>query len=228
MIGLLFHVQALLIARYLRGDLDGYPGCLSGNRERYEMLVLVSYDVATKDPGGSRRLNRVAKACLDYGQRVQYSVFECIVDPAHWVVLKQRLIDEIDPEKDSLRFYYLGSNWRFLYLARRIAWHIAKENLSRSLVLRQLRAECEHVFFCQCLARRHSDDNSHNFAETLIRQPDCRCILYVRICVKKILDLYGKNVLAASDDNIFFSINDKEKIVLILPDNVARIKPPIP
>ena len=76
------------------------------------MLVLVSYDVATSDPGGSRRLNRVAKACLDYGQRVQYSVFECIVDPAQWVVLKQRLVDEIDPARDSLRFYYLGSNWR--------------------------------------------------------------------------------------------------------------------
>jgi CRISPR-associated protein Cas2 len=70
------------------------------------MLVLVSYDVATKDAGGSRRLSRVAKACEDYGQRVQYSVFECIVDPAQWVVLKERLIDEIDPEKDSLRFCY--------------------------------------------------------------------------------------------------------------------------
>ncbi len=76
------------------------------------MLVLVSYDVATSDPGGQRRLNRVAKTCLDYGQRVQYSVFECIVDPAQWAVLKQRLIDEIDHDKDSLRFYYLGSNWR--------------------------------------------------------------------------------------------------------------------
>ncbi|MGD0485936.1 MAG: CRISPR-associated endonuclease Cas2 [Syntrophorhabdales bacterium] len=76
------------------------------------MMVLVSYDVATKDSGGSRRLNRVAKACEDFGQRVQYSVFECIVDPAQWAVLKHRLIDEIDHEKDSLRFYYLGSNWR--------------------------------------------------------------------------------------------------------------------
>jgi CRISPR-associated protein Cas2 len=76
------------------------------------MLVLVSYDVATKDPGGQRRLNRVAKACKDFGQRVQYSVFECIVDPAQWTFLKDRLIDEIDKEKDSLRFYYLGSNWR--------------------------------------------------------------------------------------------------------------------
>ena len=76
------------------------------------MLVLVSYDVATKDAGGDRRLRRVAKACTDFGQRVQYSVFECIVDPAQWTFLKDRLIDEIDPEKDSLRFYYLGSNWR--------------------------------------------------------------------------------------------------------------------
>jgi len=76
------------------------------------MFVLVSYDVSTTDPKGSRRLNRVAKACKDYGQRVQYSVFECIVDPAQWAVLKQRLIDEIDQELDSLRFYYLGSNWR--------------------------------------------------------------------------------------------------------------------
>jgi CRISPR-associated protein Cas2 len=76
------------------------------------MMVLVSYDVATKDPGGSRRLNRVAKACEDFGQRVQYSVFECIVDPAQWAVLKHRLIDEIDEEKGSLRFYYLGSHWR--------------------------------------------------------------------------------------------------------------------
>lgn len=76
------------------------------------MMVLVSYDVATSDAGGQRRLNRVAKACQDHGQRVQYSVFECIVDPAQWALLKQRLTDEINTEKDSLRFYYLGSNWR--------------------------------------------------------------------------------------------------------------------
>ena len=76
------------------------------------MFVLVSYDVATSKSGGQRRLRRVAKACMDYGQRVQFSVFECIVDPAQWVVLRQRLIDEIDPKADSLRFYFLGSNWR--------------------------------------------------------------------------------------------------------------------
>lgn len=76
------------------------------------MLVLVSYDVATTTPAGQRRLRRVAKTCQDYGQRVQFSVFECIVDPAQWTKLKERLISEIDKEKDSLRFYYLGSNWQ--------------------------------------------------------------------------------------------------------------------
>ena len=76
------------------------------------MFVLVSYDVATSDVGGQRRLRRVAKACLDYGQRVQFSVFECIVDPAQWAVFRQRLVSEINPKKDSLRFYYLGSNWK--------------------------------------------------------------------------------------------------------------------
>jgi len=76
------------------------------------MLVLVSYDVNIKSDGGPRRLRRVAKICKNYGQRVQFSVFECIVDPAQWAVMRQRLIDVIDLKKDSLRFYFLGSNWR--------------------------------------------------------------------------------------------------------------------
>ena len=76
------------------------------------MFVVVSYDVANVDGAGARRLRRVARACLDYGQRVQYSVFECIVDPAQWAVLRQRLIDEIELKEDSLRFYFLGSNWK--------------------------------------------------------------------------------------------------------------------
>jgi CRISPR-associated protein Cas2 len=76
------------------------------------MMVLVSYDVATSEEGGQKRLRRVAKACKDYGQRVQYSVFECEVDPATWTLLKQRLVREADLEKDSLRFYFLGSNWK--------------------------------------------------------------------------------------------------------------------
>jgi len=76
------------------------------------MLVLVTYDVRTETPAGRKRLRRVAKACLDYGQRVQYSVFECDVDPAQWTALRARLAGLIDPEEDSLRFYMLGSNWR--------------------------------------------------------------------------------------------------------------------
>jgi len=76
------------------------------------MFVLVSYDVKTSEEGGARRLRRVAKVCTNFGQRVQYSVFECIVDPAQWTMMRQKLIDEIDENSDSLRFYFLGSNWK--------------------------------------------------------------------------------------------------------------------
>ncbi len=76
------------------------------------MLVLVTYDVNTETPAGRRRLRRVARACENYGQRVQFSVFECLVDPAQWAVLRFRLLAEIDEEQDSLRFYFLGSNWK--------------------------------------------------------------------------------------------------------------------
>ena len=76
------------------------------------MLMLVTYDVATGDAAGRRRLRRVARLCQDFGQRVQYSVFECEVDAAQWAALRARLIDEIDPQSDSLRFYRLGANWR--------------------------------------------------------------------------------------------------------------------
>lgn len=75
------------------------------------MMVLVSYDVSTASPGGDKRLRRVARACLDLGQRVQYSVFEIEVEPAQWIVLRQRLCDLIDPKLDSLRFYQLGAKW---------------------------------------------------------------------------------------------------------------------
>ncbi len=76
------------------------------------MMVLVSYDVSTVDKRGQARLRRVAKACLDFGQRVQNSVFECEIDPAQWVALKDRLEGIIDPAQDSLRYYFLGSNWQ--------------------------------------------------------------------------------------------------------------------
>lgn len=76
------------------------------------MYVLVTYDVATSDPGGARRLRRVAKICTEYGQRVQFSVFECLVDPGQYETLKHRLSRVIDEEHDSLRLYNLGKNWK--------------------------------------------------------------------------------------------------------------------
>lgn len=74
------------------------------------MLMLVTYDMNTEDAAGRRRLRRVAKACLDLGQRVQNSVFECEVDPAQWALLRAALVSEIDQDKDSLRFYRLGAD----------------------------------------------------------------------------------------------------------------------
>ncbi|EGC03293.1 MULTISPECIES: CRISPR-associated endonuclease Cas2 [Ruminococcus] len=72
------------------------------------MLVLITYDVSTEDKSGRKRLRRVAKLCVDYGVRVQNSVFECELDAAQCRLLKQKLTEEIDETKDSLRFYYLG------------------------------------------------------------------------------------------------------------------------
>ena len=76
------------------------------------MMVLVSYDVATSDRSGAKRLRKVAKICTNHGQRVQFSVFECIVDPAQWVAMRQQLVSAIDEASDSLRFYFLGANWK--------------------------------------------------------------------------------------------------------------------
>jgi len=76
------------------------------------MLVLVTYDVRTGNPAGEKRLRKVAKICKNYGQRVQYSVFECLVDPAQWAVLRHQLVDTILETEDSLRFYFLGANWK--------------------------------------------------------------------------------------------------------------------
>lgn len=76
------------------------------------MMVLVSYDVSTQDSRAAWRLRRLARKCLDFGQRVQYSVFEIEVDAAQWVRLKADLCAIANPEVDSLRFYYLGRNWQ--------------------------------------------------------------------------------------------------------------------
>lgn len=76
------------------------------------MLLLITYDVNTESEGGRKRLRKVAKQCLNYGQRVQNSVFECVVDAAQGRILKSLLEDIIDKDKDSIRFYYLGDNYK--------------------------------------------------------------------------------------------------------------------
>ena len=76
------------------------------------MMTLVSYDVSTVDAAGRKRLREVAKECVNYGQRVQNSVFEVDVDYGTFLKLKDRLMKIIDEEQDSLRFYYLGNNWK--------------------------------------------------------------------------------------------------------------------
>ena len=76
------------------------------------MLMLVTYDVNVETKAGRRRLRHVARMCLDHGQRVQYSVFECELEPAQWTALRARLVAEIDPATDSLRFYRLGADGR--------------------------------------------------------------------------------------------------------------------
>ncbi len=76
------------------------------------MLVLITYDVNAEDAAGRKRLRRVAKHCINYGQRVQNSVFECLVDPAQYKLLQTKLLEVIDPAKDSLRFYQLGTKYQ--------------------------------------------------------------------------------------------------------------------
>ena len=75
------------------------------------MLVVIAYDVKTDNPAGRRRLRQVAKQCVNYGQRVQYSVFECVADAATFAKVKSKLLEIIDPKVDSIRFYYLGNNY---------------------------------------------------------------------------------------------------------------------
>ena len=76
------------------------------------MLILVTYDVNTENAAGRKRLRKVAKVCVDYGQRVQNSVFECLLDAAQYAAFKAKLIALIDPETDSLRFYQLGNQYK--------------------------------------------------------------------------------------------------------------------
>lgn len=76
------------------------------------MMVLITYDVNVSSDAGKKRLRKVAKQCVNYGQRVQNSVFECLVDPAQFAELRHRLESIVDPETDSLRYYFLGKNWK--------------------------------------------------------------------------------------------------------------------
>jgi CRISPR-associated protein Cas2 len=76
------------------------------------MMVLVTYDVSTTTEAGKKRLRNVAKQCVNYGQRVQNSVFECLLEPAQFTSLKSKLEEIIDSGSDSLRYYFLGSNWK--------------------------------------------------------------------------------------------------------------------
>ena len=85
------------------------------------MMILVCYDVETSKPSGQKRLAKIARVCMNYGQRVQNSVFECNLMPDQWEKLKTRLLEIYKSDKDSLRFYFLGSNWK-----RRIEHHGAK------------------------------------------------------------------------------------------------------
>ncbi|MGH8475023.1 MAG: CRISPR-associated endonuclease Cas2 [Methylococcales bacterium] len=85
------------------------------------MLMLITYDVNVETAAGRKRLRHISKACLDYGIRVQYSVFECEINPEQWVNLKAKLLDIYNAETDSLRFYHLGSNWK-----RKVEHHGAK------------------------------------------------------------------------------------------------------
>lgn len=75
------------------------------------MYILVTYDVNTIDPSGAKRLRKVAKVCQNYGQRVQNSVFECLVEPASYVELKDKILSIINKERDSIRFYHIGNNY---------------------------------------------------------------------------------------------------------------------
>lgn len=91
------------------------------------MMILVSYDVSTRTPDGERRLRRVARICLDHGQRVQNSVFECLLANDQWIAFRAELLKVADLEHDSLRFYFLGNEWQ-----HRVEHHGAKSTIDPS------------------------------------------------------------------------------------------------
>lgn len=94
------------------------------------ILVLITYDVSTQDSNGRKRLRKVAKECVNYGQRVQNSVFECILDSSQLLLLKDKLVSMINEQEDSLRFYYLGNHYE-----NKIEHYGAKETFDQEGVL---------------------------------------------------------------------------------------------
>lgn len=93
------------------------------------MMVLITYDVETMTPLGAKRLRQVAKECQNYGQRVQNSVFECILTEAQFTILRNKIASIIDDQKDSVRFYLLGNNWnrRVEYLGKRTSYDVTAD-----------------------------------------------------------------------------------------------------
>jgi CRISPR-associated protein Cas2 len=93
------------------------------------MMVLITYDVETITSGGKKRLRRVAKECQNYGQRVQNSVFECVVTESQFVLLRNEIASIIDMEKDTVRFYFLGNNWnnRVEFFGRKTSFDVTTE-----------------------------------------------------------------------------------------------------
>lgn len=102
------------------------------------MMVLVTYDVNTETAAGRKRLRKVAKLCVDFGQRVQHSVFECSVTPAEFVEVKNRLLEIIDKEQDSIRFYMLGKTGKIVWkrLDEILVMILIKESFCYRLSLR--------------------------------------------------------------------------------------------
>lgn len=94
------------------------------------MLVLITYDVSTETADGKKRLRKVAKECCNYGQRVQNSVFECVMDAAKSREVKEKLLTIIDEDEDSIRFYYLGNNYK-----TKVEHYGVKESLDMNGVL---------------------------------------------------------------------------------------------
>ena len=93
------------------------------------MLILITYDVNTTTSSGRKRLAKIAKTCVNYGQRVQNSVFECVLTEAQFAMLRNKLASMIDDEKDSVRFYFMGNNWnkKVEFIGKKTSYDVTSE-----------------------------------------------------------------------------------------------------